>query len=212
MTLSERATRFLSCRQPNGKQKDFFDAHADEWDDINHNDVSKIEYICGLLALSGGESILDVGTGTGVMIPYYLERLSNGHVTAVDFSEAMIRRATSKYPPSDRLDYMVSDVCSLSATSSYDVAVCYSCFPHFPNPVSAIHALSGTLRRGGRLMIAHSSSRTFINDVHREGGKEISKDFLPDADIMSELLMEEGLRTVFSRDDEDYYIIIGLKD
>lgn len=212
MTLSERAKMFLSCRQPNGKQKDFFDAHADEWDDINHNDVSKIEYICDLLDLSGGESILDVGTGTGVMIPYYLKRLPEGHVTAVDFSDAMIRKASSKYPQSERLDYLVSDVCGLEPTASFDAAVCYSCFPHFPDPVAAIKATAGTLKTGGKLMIAHSASRIFINGVHREGGKEISKDFLPEADIMTELFSEQGLRTVFSRDDDDYYIIIGVKD
>ena len=207
--LSERARRFLSDRQPNGKQKDFFDAHAKEWDVINHNDGKKIEYICKLLDLSGDESILDIGTGTGVMIPHYLERLPYGHVTAVDFSEEMIRVASSKYPPSDRLDYLVSDVCALEPSGSYDAAVCYSCFPHFPDPVRAIRALAGTLVRGGKLAIAHSSSREFINGVHREGGKEISRDFLPDADIMSELFSQEGVETSFSRDDDDYYILIG---
>ena len=45
MTLSQQAVDFLSRRQPNGKQKDFFDSHADIWDEINHNDLSKLEYI-----------------------------------------------------------------------------------------------------------------------------------------------------------------------
>ena len=209
--LSERARGFLSDRQPNGKQKDFFDAHAKEWDDISHHDASKIDYICRLLDLNGDESILDIGTGTGVMIPHYLERLPYGHVTAVDFSKEMIRVASSKYPPSNHLDYLVSDVCSLEPSGSYDAAVCYSCFPHFPDPVRAIRSLTGTLVRGGKLMIAHSSSKEFINGVHREGGKEISRDFLPDADIMSELFFQEGIETVFSRDDDDYYIVIGTK-
>ena len=209
--LSEKTRRFLSDRQPNGKQKDFFDAHAKEWDDINHNDESKIEYICRLLDLVGDESVLDIGTGTGVMIPHYLERLPHGHVTAVDFSEEMIRVASSKYPPSKRLSYLVSDVCALKSSGSYDAAICYSCFPHFPDPVRAIRALAGTLVRGGKLAIAHSSSKEFINGVHREGGKEISKDFLPDADIMSELFFQEGIETVFFRDDDDYYIVIGTK-
>ena len=42
-------------------------------------------------------------------------------------------------------------------------------------------------------MIAHSSSKDFINDVHRHGGEEISKDFLPPVEIMKELLDEQGL-------------------
>ncbi len=212
MILSPEAEDFLSRRQPNGKQKEFFDNHAEEWDDINHNDPAKLEYITGLLEIQGNERILDVGTGTGVMIPYYLARLMEGKVTALDFSEGMILKAQSKYPGSDRLEYIVKDVCSLGPAPSYDLIVCYSCFPHFPDPRRALSAIAGALRCGGRLAIAHSSSRDFINQVHTRGGEEISKDFLPKACIMRELLSEQGMETVFSRDDPDYYIVIGKKN
>ena len=211
MSLSAEALDFLSRRQPNGKQKEFFDSHAEEWDDINHHDPSKLEYISDILGIKGDESILDVGTGTGVMIPYYLERLNGGNITALDFSPWMILRASLKYPPSDDLEYTVKDVCDLEPTGSYDLIVCYSCFPHFPDPRRALKAMSGALKEGGRLAIAHSSSKEFINHVHSSGGEEISRDFLPDAKIMGELFAEQGIDTVFSRDDGDYYIIIGSK-
>ena len=80
MSLSAKALDFLSRRQPNGKQKEFFDSHAEEWDEINHNDPSKLEYISDILDIEGNESILDVGTGTGVMIPYYQEHLRGGSI------------------------------------------------------------------------------------------------------------------------------------
>jgi len=104
---------------------------------------------------------------------------------------------------------MVEDVCNLSPVRFFDVVVCYSCFPHFPDPRRALKAISGVLKPNGRLMIAHSSSKDFINNVHRCGGEEICNDFLPPAEIMSELYHEQGLETIFSRDDEDYYIVIG---
>lgn len=210
--LSKEAEEFLTRRKPNGKQKDFFDQHAAEWDVINHNDANKLEYIADLLSLGGGEKVLDVGTGTGIMIPYYLKRLPAGKVVAVDFSEKMIGRASAKYPPSDRLEYLISDVCGLQPSESFDVAVCYSCFPHFPDPRAALKSLAGSLRHGGKLVIAHSSSKDFINSVHRCGGEEISNDYLPDAEIMSELFCEQGIKTVFSRDDEEYYIVIGIRE
>ena len=211
-SLSKEAEEFLSHRKPNGKQKDFFDQHAKEWDIINHNDARKLEYIADLLSLGGGEKILDVGTGTGVMIPYYLERLSAGRIVAVDFSEKMIEQASAKYPPSDRLEYMVSDVNSLPPSESFDTAVCYSCFPHFPDPRSALKALAGTLKHGGKLVIAHSSSKDFINNVHRCSGEEISNDYLPNAEIMSELFGEQNITTIFSRDDGEYYIVMGIRE
>ena len=57
--------------------------------------------------------------------------------------------------------------------------------------------MTGALKNGGRLAIAHSSSKEFINQVHRDGGEEISKDFLPNAEIMSELYREQGLKLFF---------------
>lgn len=210
--LSQRALDFLSGRKPNEKQRVFFDTHADIWDDINRNDPEKLEYIVGLLGLEGDEAVLDVGTGTGVMIPYYLASLKEGRVTAVDYSERMVRRASSKYPPSLRLRYVVSDVCDLPGTGIYDVAVCYSCFPHFPDPLKALGSISGALKEGGRLMIAHSSSKEHINNVHSHGGEEISNDYLPEIDIMSEMLSEKGIETEFARDNQEYYIIIGRKN
>ena len=71
--------------------------------------------------------------------------------------------------------------------------------------------MSGALKEGGRLVIAHSSSREFINHVHMMGGKEISMDFLPEVGIMEELLLEQGIEAVFSRDDSEYYIVMGMK-
>ena len=144
------------------------------------------------------------------MIPHYLRRLTSGSVTAVDFSERMIECASAKNPPSERLSYLVSDVCALPPSHGFDLAVCYSCFPHFPDPRKAIRSLAGTLAPGGRLVIAHSDSKEFINHVHTNGGEEISTDYLPDALIMSELFEEQGLETVFSRDDSEYYIVIGM--
>jgi len=209
--LSAKTEKFLSGRRPNEKQQEFFDAHADVWDEINRNDPKKLDYIIGLLELNGDETILDVGTGTGVMIPYYLETLKEGSVTALDYSKRMIEKASSKYPPSAKLRYVVSDVYKLPSMNGFDVAVCYSCFPHFPDPLRALVTISETLKKGGRLMIAHSSSRDHINNVHSHGGEEISNDYLPEIGIMSELFVESGLETEFTRDDDEYYIIIGSK-
>ena len=100
-----------------------------------------MEYIAGLLDIKQDDSILDVGTGTGVMIPSYLERIKDGHITAVDFSANMIRVAESKYPPSDILEYRVADIYGLRDRDAFDLVVCYSCFPHFPDPVKAVGTL-----------------------------------------------------------------------
>jgi demethylmenaquinone methyltransferase/2-methoxy-6-polyprenyl-1,4-benzoquinol methylase len=210
--ISEKTERYLENRSMNPKQKEFFDERADVWDDITVHDRDKVERIARLLGIHPSDSILDVGTGTGVMIPYYLERLGpDGRITAVDYSPKMISRASSKYPPSDRLSYIVSDVCSLHPGPRYDIAVCYCCFPHFPDPLKAARAIAATLRDGGMLWIAHSSSKNDINRVHESAGTEVCRDYLPDADVMKEILGSCGIKTVFSEDDAEYYIVGGRK-
>lgn len=202
---------YLGKRARNPKQREFFDERADQWDSNVFHDPARVSYITGLLGLSDGCDVLDVGTGTGVMVPYYLDAMDGGHVTAIDYSERMISVARSKMPESDRLSYRVQDLYSLNEKECYDRVVCYSCFPHFPDPVEAIAVLTRALRPGGLLCIAHSSSKEHINHVHREGGEVISNDYLPPADLMSRMFSEAGLETVFSRDDDDYYVVIGRK-
>lgn len=196
----------------NPKQKEFFNEHADQWDEISRHDVSKIRYIVSLLGLSGTERILDVGTGTGIMVPYYEERLTSGSIFAIDYSEKMIRKAMEKYPEhSHKVRYDVIDLYDLSTKELFDDIVCYSCFPHFPYQRKAISILSDHLKSGGKLMIAHSSSKTHINEVHRSGGEVISNDFLPKIEDLKLMMVDAGLRPVFEQDDEEYYILIGKK-
>ncbi len=207
--MTDEVERYLRSRKRNPKQKEFFNDKAGVWDEISVHDLGKLAYITDLLELSDGMEILDVGTGTGIMIPFYLDRMSGGRITAIDYSPAMIEIAKAKHPESERLSYRTMDLYDLDEQHVYDRVVCYSCFPHFPDPMKALKVLSRTLKPSGTLCIAHSSSKDHINHVHECGGEEISNDFLPDIRLMIEMFEEAGLETVFSRDDEEYYIIIG---
>ena len=209
--LSPKVKEFLSKRKRNPKQMDFFNEKAGTWDETSIHDMSKVDYITDLLNIEENSRILDVGTGTGVMIPGYLSRIVDGHVNAIDYSENMIAVARSKYPESEKLSYTVGDIYKLKERDVYDRVVCYSCFPHFPDPMEAIHILSHALKKGGTLTVAHSSSKDHINKVHSTGGEEICNDYLPELDVMSEMFSAHNLDIVFTRDDEDYYIVIGKK-
>lgn len=209
--LSPKVLEFLSKRKDNPKQKDFFNDRAKGWDDISRHDEKKLEHIANVIGLKPSDKILDVGTGTGVMIPYYLDRLENGHIIAVDYSENMIEVAKSKHPESERLSYRVQDIYEMEDSKEYDKIICFSCFPHFPDPMRAIKVLTHALKEGGELVIAHSSSKEEINHVHETGGAEICNDYLPPAEIMGEMYEACGLEVTMSRDNDDYYIVIGIK-
>ncbi len=198
----------------NPKQKTFFNEKAHIWDEITIHDQKKVQYITDLLRISGSDKILDVGTGTGIMIPFYEKHLIEGCVVAIDYSEDMIKVARSKYPQKvhSQISFLVSDVYELKYDAEFDLVVCYSCFPHFVNKPSAVEILSKALKRGGQLAVAHSNSVDKINGVHINGGVEIKNDFLPSMEQLKQLMKVHGLKVIFERDDEDYFICIAKKE
>jgi demethylmenaquinone methyltransferase/2-methoxy-6-polyprenyl-1,4-benzoquinol methylase len=197
----------------NPKQRAFFNEKAEKWDQITIHNQQKVQYITDLLQIQSNSKILDVGTGTGVMIPFYEKYLVNGSVVAVDYSENMIEVAQSKYSKTDHplVSFLVSDVYRLNYDAEFDLVVCYSCFPHFVDQPLAIKILSKTLKSGGCLVVAHSDSAKKINGVHMSGGVEIGNDFLPSMTHLKQMMQENGLVVTFERDDTEYFICIAKK-
>lgn len=195
-------------------QKDFFNQRAFKWDKITKHDADKIEYIFSQLDLSGSEKILDVGTGTGILIPFYTKHLTSGKITAIDYSEKMIEVASSKFPPETypQVEFIISDIYALNYSSQFDIVMCYSCFPHFRNKPLAISILKKTLKTQGKFVVAHSNSRDEINNTHMKSGDEISKDVLPTSSVLKDMFEAAGFKTLFERDDEYFLIMIGEKE
>ena len=77
--------------------KEYFDTRAADWDRTLIKNDQTIQTILELAGVHSGAHVLDVACGTGVLIPYYLER-KVASVTAVDISAEMIRLAQSKFP------------------------------------------------------------------------------------------------------------------
>jgi len=192
-------------------RKEFFDERAHIWDRISPHDLQVVNMLADALELKGNEDILDIGTGTGVMIPYYRQR-TMGRITALDMSEKMIEVARSKYPPEEYdVDYVVSDLYDYNPGKKFDAIICYSCFPHFTDKAGAIRHLTSLLRDNGKLMISHGCSRDHINHVHEQSGDTVCNDRLPDMDTMRSLMASADLRVIWFRDDERTFSLIGMK-
>ena len=198
---------------PGEDQKEFFDKLADQWDEISVHEEKKVRYITSLLYLKGDEKILDVGAGTGVMIPFYEEYLTAGSVLAVDFSEKMINRCRAKFPSSEHphINFEAADVYDLTYESEFDVVMSYSSFPHFTEHQKAVGIFAKALRPGGRFAIAHSSSRDHINHVHSHSSSHIQNDVLPCLEELESMFDKAGLFVTFEQSDDEYHIIIGTK-
>ncbi|MCW4009215.1 MAG: class I SAM-dependent methyltransferase [Candidatus Bathyarchaeota archaeon] len=204
----------MNPKMVNPKKREFFNERAEIWDEITVHNLKKVQYIIELLGINSNDRILDVGTGTGIMIPFYERYLVDGRVVAVDYSEKMIKVARLKYPEKDHplVSFLVSDVYDLKYAADFDLIVCYSCFPHFTDQPLALKILSKALKKGGCLAVAHSDSAKKINGVHMNGGVEVGNDFLPRMELLKQMMKDSGLTVTFERDDESYFICIARKE
>ena len=73
---------------------DFFNTCANNWDNIRNTNPQVLEKLMDLAQLPAGANVLDVGSGTGVLLPYLHAKVgAQGKITAVDFSEKMLAKA-----------------------------------------------------------------------------------------------------------------------
>ena len=70
----------------------YFNQQADTWDEvIAEKDTGKLERMAKRLGLEPGSTLLDVGTGTGVFLPYLLAMIGrNGRVVGLDIADRML--------------------------------------------------------------------------------------------------------------------------
>lgn len=144
----------------------FFDRLAPQWDADMIKSDAIINTILDNANVRAGARVLDVACGTGVMIPYYLQR-SVASVTAIDISPEMAKIAEEKFPQKN-VEVICGDVETAQFPEYFDCIVIYNAFPHFPEPEQLIRRLSSLLKPGGTLTVAHGMSRAHI-DAHHQG-------------------------------------------
>lgn len=66
--------------------QEFFDQRAEQWDSRVHNDHDRIAAILRLTGLKKGQKVLDIGCGTGVLVPHILP-YEPADYQAIDVSE-----------------------------------------------------------------------------------------------------------------------------
>ena len=186
----------------------FFDRCAANWDaDMIKSDVI-IGKILDNVQVQPGMDVLDVACGTGVMFPYYLE-LGVASVTGIDISPEMAKIASEKYAGEDRVRVICGDVEETVFDRKFDVVVVYNAFPHFPDPRRLIKTLSGLLKEGGRLTIAHGASREAIDGHHKGPASKISNGLMSAESLKN--LFAPHLQVEVMISDNRMYQVAGIK-
>ena len=193
-------------------RRQFFDEAAIEWDASEAEETrTRLQEIVAELRIEPESMVLDVGTGTGVLLPLLLEATDGkGQIVALDFSGEMLTRAQAKGHP---VAYVQGDAQRLPfPAETFAWVICNAVFPHFPNKRCALDEASRVLREGGRLVICHTASRQTINEFHHSVGGVVAHDTIPDEKVMRQMLREAGLGEVRVWDEPDRYLALGRRE
>lgn len=124
----------------------------------------------GLLDVQPTDHVLEVGFGPGVAIAQIAKRASNGLVTGIDYSPAMLtlaRRRNARAIKAGRVELCAGDAMTLPfADASFDKALSIHTLYFWPDPVHPLAELWRVLKPGGRLVL------TFMPEECWPGGEQ----------------------------------------
>lgn len=193
------------------KDREFFNSVAEEWDNMSKHPVEKINYIMDKINLQKGYSVLDIGSGTGVMIPFIEDKVGEeGRVTALDIAENMLKVSERKHKYHN-LKFINDDFLQFTSLEKYDAIIAYSCYPHFDDKEKFFKKAYELLKAEGVLVIVHIESKDAINNRHRGIEEKVKSHMLPPIEELCKFINGFDFKKIYMEDSEEYYIYIGEK-
>ncbi|MFW6154065.1 MAG: class I SAM-dependent methyltransferase [Planctomycetota bacterium] len=190
----------------------YFDALAATWDEQEPSGrtmTAQLSEHADLLALRSGQTLLEVGCGTGKSTAWLAEQVAPGRVTAIDFAPEMIARARAKGIDAD---FACADVCRDDlGRDRYDAILCFHSFPHFRHQPAALRRFARALKSDGRLIVMHLRGSSSLNHFHAGLDGPVSVDRLPVGDEWQPLLAGAGLEPVTLIDREDLFFLEAVR-
>lgn len=188
----------------------FFDNLAPVWDSNEIKSTpAKISKILEVAGIRKGDHVLDLGTGTGVLIPQILEYIGEeGLLKAVDASTGMLDKAKEKFGTVGmNLSFELKDFETEDIEGRYNLIILYSVYPHLNNPLTTLRRIrERNLADGGKIVIAFPASEDFINNIH--GERKAPGDALPPSEELARRLREAGLKAFHVPFEEEIYMVI----
>ena len=158
MSMDVKAKRSRTSRQPLpddlNSQKAIYARWAPVYDQVYSKLLQDAHKRTASAVSEGAETILEIGVGTGLMLPYYPR---DRHVVGVDLSSPMLKKAAQRVAKR-RLDHVrglaAMDACHLGfADGSFDAVAIPFVLTLVPDPERALDEALRVLKPGGQIVI-----------------------------------------------------------
>jgi ubiquinone/menaquinone biosynthesis C-methylase UbiE len=165
----------------------------------------RLQRIAGSGEIAEGETVLDVGSGTGILIPH-IRKYNPGRIYACDLSDAMLKQLVKNDP---QVVTILSDVRDMTLPdSSIDVVFINACYPNLVDKKGAFSNMARMMRPGGRMVISHPLGKAFIEGIRDQ--VPFPLDPFPEQGEADELLGPFGFTTRHLVDEPKLYILVAV--
>jgi ubiquinone/menaquinone biosynthesis C-methylase UbiE len=154
-----------------------------------------------------GDTVLDVGSGTGILIPI-IKKYAPRWIYACDLSEAMLEQLKNKKYP--EVEAIVADVRDLRLPAgSLDVVFINACYGNIIDKLGAFSNLSRMMKPRGRMVISHPLGKSFTRSMRERASFPL--DPFPEKQEAQRLFLPLGFEIETFIDEPKLYILVALK-
>ena len=191
----------------NLSQREYFNNRVGEFDVPQPAAVlNRLKNIVSSAGLSGGEVVVDIGAGVGVLIPF-LEAYSPSKIFACDLAEKMLERLKTKYP---KVNIFHCDVAMLPLENgSVDVVFLNAMYGNISDKTLACQNVARMLKIGGRMIVSHPEGSDFVDKLRYTSPLQIES--LPSYKQFQSILQPVGLKVTYFKDNPKTYIMVARK-
>ncbi len=181
--------------------------NATDYDATNAGIIELGLEVLDRLELTGNETVVDAGCGTGVLTEKLVEQLPRGHVIAVDASQKMVEQAEQRFADNEDVEVILCDLLDLDLDGKLVDAVFSTATLHWVlDHEQLFRNFYGVLKPGGRL-VAQCGGDGNIAEIQRaylaaagvEPFVDFVGDFVPtffaDPDDTERRLLDAGFRS-----------------